>query len=86
MNAQFTHGAGHSIGLDIHEAPYISFRAEHKFAEHTIMTIEPGLYFEGVGGVRIEDDVLVKSEDSCTLSKSPKRFACTAVLLKFNTT
>lgn len=72
MNAHFTHGAGHSIGLDIHEAPYISSRSEHQFAEHTIMTIEPGLYYQGIGGVRIEDDVLVKSEDSCTLSKSPK--------------
>lgn len=73
MNDHFNHGAGHGIGLDIHEAPYISYRSEHEFVENTIMTVEPGLYLPGIGGVRIEDDVLVGKEKSRVLTRSPKR-------------
>ncbi|MFD1178231.1 M24 family metallopeptidase [Paenibacillus puldeungensis] len=73
MNEHFNHGAGHSIGLDIHEAPFISYRSDHEFVENTIMTVEPGLYLPGIGGVRIEDDVLVGKEKSQVLTKSPKK-------------
>lgn len=73
MEDLFHHGAGHSIGLDIHEAPYINSRSEHEFVENMIMTVEPGLYLPGIGGVRIEDDVLVGKEQSRVLTKSPKR-------------
>ncbi|MBT2289989.1 aminopeptidase P family protein [Paenibacillus albidus] len=72
INDRFNHGAGHSIGLDIHEAPYISYRLEHEFAANTIMTVEPGLYLPGIGGVRIEDDVLVGTGKSRVLTRSPK--------------
>ncbi|OKQ00047.1 Xaa-Pro peptidase family protein [Paenibacillus sp. P46E] len=72
VNDLFNHGAGHSIGLDIHEAPYISYRAEYSFVENTIMTVEPGLYLPGIGGVRIEDDVLVGAEKSRVLTRAPK--------------
>lgn len=73
VNQYFNHGAGHSIGLDIHEAPYISYRSDHEFPEHAVMTIEPGLYLPGIGGVRIEDDVLVDAEHSRVLTRSPKQ-------------
>ncbi|MCM3699519.1 M24 family metallopeptidase [Paenibacillus macerans] len=69
----FHHGAGHSIGLDIHETPYINSRSEHEFVENTIMTVEPGLYLLGIGGVQIEDDVLVGKKQSRVLTRSPKR-------------
>jgi Xaa-Pro aminopeptidase len=74
---QFGHGTGHGLGLEIHEAPRISKRtAEHpgeaKVEPGMVFTIEPGAYVTGLGGVRIEDDVLVTSE-GCTLLTDASR-------------
>lgn len=56
----FGHGLGHGIGLQIHEYPSVSFKAENKILkEGMIITIEPGIYIPNFGGVRIEDDILV---------------------------
>lgn len=71
-NQYFIHGAGHSIGLDIHEAPYISFRSDYTFQENTVMTVEPGLYLSHVGGIRIEDDVLIRTGENEILTHAPK--------------
>ncbi|WP_339318739.1 aminopeptidase P family protein [Paenibacillus sp. FSL R10-2734] len=73
MNDYFNHGAGHSIGLDIHEAPFISGKSEVRFEENNIQTIEPGIYIPGLGGVRIEDDILVQNGPGIVLTQSPKR-------------
>jgi Xaa-Pro aminopeptidase len=56
----FGHGLGHGVGLEIHELPAVSFIDDTTLKENMVITIEPGIYLEGTGGVRIEDIVLVK--------------------------
>jgi Xaa-Pro aminopeptidase len=56
---RFTHGLGHGLGLDVHEAPSLSWRSKEKLAPGMVVTVEPGIYLPRIGGVRIEDDVLV---------------------------
>lgn len=57
---KFTHSTGHSLGLDIHETPGLSRFYTEPLPENCLMTIEPGIYIAGKGGVRIEDTVIVK--------------------------
>lgn len=56
---KFGHGLGHSIGIDIHENPRLRNDVYHTLQQGNVVTIEPGIYLEGLGGVRIEDDVLI---------------------------
>jgi Xaa-Pro dipeptidase len=65
------HGAGHAIGLAIHEPPFLVPRVEEPLAEGMIFTIEPGLYRPGTGGIRLEDDVVVRSGAPEILSTLP---------------
>ena len=58
------HGPGHSFGLEIHEHPFISKGSDYVFEENVVVTLEPGIYIPGLGGVRIEDDFLV-TKDGC---------------------
>lgn len=69
----FFHGTGHGLGLDIHEAPRVS-RISEKLKSGMVVTVEPGLYYHGIGGVRIEDDVFVKKDGCEVLSKCKKIF------------
>ena len=55
----YQHGLGHGIGLDIHEEPRIGFRKDGELLANQVVTVEPGIYLKGIGGVRLEDDVLV---------------------------
>lgn len=56
---KFEHGLGHSIGIDIHENPRLRNDMDHMLQVGNVITVEPGIYLEGLGGVRIEDDVLL---------------------------
>jgi Xaa-Pro aminopeptidase len=53
----FIHRTGHGLGLDVHEAPYLNASNEESLRPGMVVTIEPGVYIPGVGGVRIEDVV-----------------------------
>jgi Xaa-Pro aminopeptidase len=65
----FFHGTGHSLGLEIHEAPRFS---AGKFKIGQAMTVEPGLYYPETGGVRIEDLVIVTRTGIKNLTRTPK--------------
>lgn len=69
----YFHGTGHGVGLDIHEAPRIS-RTGSLLQEGHVVTVEPGLYYPGLGAVRIEDMVLVTSDGCRNLTNFPKKF------------
>lgn len=70
---RFTHGLGHGLGLDVHEPPSVSWRSDAPMQAGMVVTIEPGVYLPGVGGVRIEDDVLVMPRGARILTSLGKR-------------
>lgn len=69
----FTHGLGHGLGLDVHEPPSLSFRSKEELEAGMFVTVEPGIYLPGVGGVRIEDDVLVTPAGGRVLTRLGKK-------------
>jgi Xaa-Pro aminopeptidase len=68
----FLHSTGHGVGLDIHEEPRVSGRSTATLVAGHVVTVEPGVYLPGVGGVRIEDTVLVTSDGCDRLTLAPK--------------
>lgn len=74
LDTYFTHALGHSVGLEIHEAPVLAPRDSSALLEGMTETIEPGVYIPGVGGVRIEDTVAIEEEGLSILTKFPKDF------------
>jgi Xaa-Pro aminopeptidase len=69
---QFGHGTGHGVGLSIHEKPRLSAKDQSLLEEGMVVTIEPGIYLPGWGGVRIEDTVLVLNGGCRVLTRTPK--------------
>jgi len=69
---QFVHGTGHGIGLQVHTPPSISKKSVDILQSGMVITVEPGIYIEEWGGVRIEDDVLVLPDGSAPLNQSTK--------------
>lgn len=68
------HSLGHGVGLDIHEAPYVSYRSEAQLKENMVVTDEPGIYIPGKFGVRIEDTVQITKFGCISLTKSEKNY------------
>jgi Xaa-Pro aminopeptidase len=68
----FGHSLGHGIGLEVHEAPRLARTAEGALPEGAVVTIEPGIYRPGWGGVRIEDDVVLGADGPHILTEFPR--------------
>ena len=71
-NEFYTHGTGHGLGLEIHTSPRFSPQSDQILEKNNVMTIEPGIYLAGWGGVRIEDDVIIGDNDCEILNKTTK--------------
>ena len=72
MDGFFGHSTGHGIGLDVHEGPSLSLRSEDVLEAGNVVTVEPGLYLPGRGGVRIEDDVRIGEVGARALTRLPR--------------
>ena len=72
----FTHGTGHGVGLLIHEDPFVNASTSWVLQEGDVVTVEPGVYRGGFGGIRVEDLVEVTSSGGRTLTRSPKDSPC----------
>ena len=73
-NYTLIHGLGHGVGLEIHEMPNINMKNESFFKENMVVTDEPGIYLPGKYGIRIEDTVLIKKNESVSLTKANKGY------------
>lgn len=71
--SKFGHSTGHGLGIEVHELPKVSQRGEkYRLEPNMVVTIEPGIYVDGLGGVRIEDDVVIRRDGGEVLTSSPK--------------
>jgi Xaa-Pro aminopeptidase len=70
---QFGHSLGHGVGIEVHEMPALAATSKEALAPGDVVTVEPGIYLPGLGGVRIEDMVHVTRTGYTNLTRSPKR-------------
>lgn len=72
LDNYFIHSTGHGVGLEIHEKPTVSSRSQTELQKNMVITIEPGIYIPGWGGIRIEDTVIVEENGCEIITKSDK--------------
>ena len=73
LGRHFVHRTGHGLGLEAHEPPYLTSANDEPLEEGTVVTVEPGVYIGGYGGVRIEDDIVVRTGEPERLTCAPTR-------------
>lgn len=71
---QFGHSTGHGLGMEVHEAPRLSKLSDDVLRPGMVVTVEPGIYLPGLGGVRIEDDIVIMADGIRVLTKASKQF------------
>jgi Xaa-Pro aminopeptidase len=74
LDRYFTHSTGHGLGLEVHEMPRLGKGEQTVLEEGMVVTVEPGVYLEGLGGIRIEDDVLVTADHAVDLTTAARDF------------
>jgi Xaa-Pro aminopeptidase len=74
LDRYFTHSLGHGLGLEVHEMPRLGKGDQTVLQEGMVLTVEPGVYLEGLGGIRIEDDVAVTAKGAIDLTTAPRDF------------
>jgi Xaa-Pro aminopeptidase len=72
LDKYFVHSTGHGLGLEVHEDPRLGRGQKQRLEPGNVVTIEPGVYVEGIGGIRIEDDVAVHSDRTEVLTRIPR--------------
>jgi len=76
LGQYFTHSTGHGVGIDIHEKPRLVRTDETRLPVDCVVTVEPGVYLEGLGGIRLEDTVLVSAQGPEILTSAPMNDWC----------
>lgn len=72
LDRYFTHSTGHGLGMEVHEDPRLARGQKTLLQAGNVVTIEPGVYVEGVGGIRIEDDIAVHTDQTEVLTRIPR--------------
>ena len=72
LDRYFVHSTGHGLGLEVHEDPRVAKGQKQTLEPGNVVTIEPGVYVPGVGGIRIEDDVAVHASNTEVLTRIPR--------------
>lgn len=75
----FSHSTGHGVGIEVHEEPYVSAKNKENFKNNSVITIEPGIYVPNLGGVRIEDTIVVKDNKAIVLTRKASKELYTKV-------
>jgi Xaa-Pro aminopeptidase len=74
LDRRFTHSTGHGLGLEVHESPRLGRGQTERLEIGNVVTVEPGVYFAGIGGIRVEDDVAVLGRGIELLTRATRRF------------
>ena len=72
LGSYFVHGTGHGLGIEIHERPRVGRNQKQELRAGNVITLEPGIYVEGVGGIRLEDEIAVHADRTEVLTTAPR--------------